>query len=645
MTPDTVIRLSQNQHKDLVQYVRNVYLFLGGNDMNLRAGLEYRDRVYYRENDWTPAQQRARWANYWGDAKRMQNPVVPIVAPQVETALGYLMEVFLTGEPIFGVVSKPSQVDAGLQLESVIADNSRRFSWRAEFLKSFRNGLKYNVMGLEMDWASKKTFTIINDPNKREDAAGVAAEEMYVGNRAKNIDMYNAIFDTRVPPNEVHSRGEFGGYVQLMPRTELKQLVIDLGAGNTMNVTDAMRSNCNSYIVGNNTPGEYYIPLINPMALISPQSQGQNWLAWASNITNKGGMEYKDLYEVAKLYIRVLPSDFGLKLPAQNTPQIFQLYVVNKQWIIYCKRMSNAHNFLPTVFGQPFDDDLGLQSKSFADNVTPYQEMASSLYASAVESKRRLVYDRLFYDPSRISKTDIDKVDSVARIPVKAAAYGKPISEAIWSSNYRDDSIVGTLQMAQSVQGMAAEANGQNRAQQGQFQKGNKTRFEFETVMTGANAKPRMYAISIEDKFMTPIKEIVKMNTVQYQPRKTLYSIPSQQEVQVDPQALRAAAFEFTLSDGQTPSDKLLSFELMGQVAQVGMAVPAINADYDILGILTYQWKNMGATWLNDFKRTPEQKAEFLATMAQTSTANAAPKDREPPSATAAAQAQQQPAA
>jgi hypothetical protein len=59
-----------------------------------------------------------------------------------------------------------------------------------------------------------------------------------------------------------------------------------------------------------------------------------------------------------------LPSDFALKLAAQNTPQIFKLIVVNKNWIIYCKRMTNAHNFLPIVVGQPFDDGLGYQAKS-----------------------------------------------------------------------------------------------------------------------------------------------------------------------------------------------------------------------------------------------------------------------------------------
>jgi hypothetical protein len=641
MTPDEVIKLNPEQQKHLKAYIYNVYTFLGGNALNLRSGLEWRDRLYYRETDYTAAQMKARMANMLGDAQKLQNMVVPVVAPQVETAVGYLTEVFCTGEPFFGVVAPRASVDAATQMETVISDNSRRFGWRAEVIKAFRDGLKYNLMATEVAWETKKTYTIINNPALGLKDGAQTAEEMYAGNFVKRMDLYNMILDTRVPPNKIHTHGEFVGYVELLPRTALKQLTIDLGAGNTMNLTDAFQSNCNQYTVGAAASGEYYIPLVNPAALLNMNSGtggANNWLAWISGITNNGVIEYRDLYEVATIYARFLPSDFKLKLPADNTPQIFKLIVVNKQWIVFCKRMTNAHNFLPIIVSQPFDDGLGYQAKSFADNVSPYQEMASALWNSGIESKRRLVYDRLFYDPSRINKTDIDKVSSVARIPVKQAAYGKPVSDAVHSLNYRDDNVVGVLEMAQRVQQLANVANGQNNAQQGQFQKGNKTRFEFETTMSGANMRPRLFAITLEDTFFAAFKEIVKMNIIQYQGPAEIYSIPKDSTVKIDPLELRKGSFQFKLSDGQTPTEKLLNTELMGQVAQIGMAVPAINAEYDVVGMLTYSWKQNGAFWLDEFKRTPEQKAEYLQTLAATSTAEATPDKRQPAPPPAAAQ-------
>lgn len=625
MQPDSPIKLSQQQHSDVLRYVTNVYMFLGGNNLNLRAGLEQRDRVYYRETDWTPAQFKARLANYAGDALKMQNVTVPVVQPQVESTVGYLTEVFCTGEPFFGVLTPKIYQDAGLQMESVISDNSRRFGWRAEFMKCFRDGLKYNLQGLEMAWEKKKVFSIINDPAQRADKGGVSAEEMYSGNFARRIDLYNAIIDTRVVPNQVHKRGEFAGYVELYTRTDLKQLIIDLGTDSTMNVTDAFKSNTLSYTLGNNAPGQFYIPLVNPMALMSTNSAGTNWLTWMSGINNNGDIEYRDLYEVAVIYVRVLPSDFNLQLPARNTPQIFKLIVINQSHIIYMKRMTNAHNFLPIVFGQPFDDGLGYQAKSFGDNVTPYQEMASSLWNSGIESKRRLVYDRLFYDPSRVSKTDIDRASSVARIPVKAGAYGKPVQDAVWQASYRDENVVGVLQMAREVQTMAQTANGTNNAQQGQFQKGNKTRYEFETVMNKSDWHPRLLGITLEDSWFAPIKEIVKMNVIQYQGEAELYNMQQQDNVQIKPADLRKMTMQFKMTDGQTPTEKLLNLQLFGQVAQIGMAVPEVMAQYDIVGMLLYSFKAQGAYWLDEFKRTPEQTAQYLAQVQATTNAQTPP--------------------
>lgn len=612
MQQDTPIRLTQKQHDAMMQMVKEAYRYLGGKDLNLRANLEWRDRTYYRENDRSEKQMKARWANFLGDATKMQNIVVPVVGPQVEQMVGYLTEVFCTGEPFYGVVAPVEQVNAGVQMESVISDNSRRLGWRAEYVKCFRDGLKYNLMALEKSWESRKVFSVINDFTKAEKDAGKANEEMYAGNFAKRVDLYNIILDNRVLPNKVHSEGEFAGFVELYPRTKLKQLIIDLGSGNTMNVTKAFQTNCKSYIVGAATPGQFYIPLVNPMALLSGSNfAGTDWGAWLAGSTGNK-LEYKGLYEVAKLYVRVLPSDFDLDLPAKNTPQIFQLYIVNQQYIIFCKRMTNAHNFIPIVVGQPFDDGLGYQAKSVADNVTPYQEMSSALWAAGIESKRRLVFDRLFYDPSRIAKSDIDVASAVARIPVKPAGYGKPVGDAVFSSNYRDDNIVGVLEMAQRVQQMGQIANGSNNAQQGQFQKGNRTKFEFETVMNRSDWHPRLLAVTLEDSWFAPLKEITKMNVLQYQGPAELYNLQKQQMVTVSPQDLRKSILQFKMTDGQTPSEKLLSLDLLGQVAQLGMAVPAINAEYDVVGMMLYSFKSQGAYWLDNFKRTPEQRQEFL---------------------------------
>ena len=75
-------------------------------------------------------------------------------------------------------------------MEAVIADNSRRFAWRAESIKVFHSSNTPLRNGV--DWQTKKVFSIINDPTQRTERAGVSTEEPTLAT-FKRIDLYNAI--------------------------------------------------------------------------------------------------------------------------------------------------------------------------------------------------------------------------------------------------------------------------------------------------------------------------------------------------------------------------------------------------------------------------------------------------------------------
>jgi hypothetical protein len=294
--------------------------------------------------------------------------------------------------------------------------------------------------------------------------------------------------------------------------------------------------------------------------------------------------------------------------------------------VVFAERQTNAHNYLPIIVCKPSNDGLGWQSKSFAENAMPMQAVASSLLNSGLESQRRKVYDRIYYDPSRINKRDIDMVSSVARIPIKNSAYGKPISEAIHESPYRDDGVQEIMAMSQQVVQIGDTVNGINKVQQGQFQKGNKTRKEFDTVMGNAGSRGRMRAMALEYTFFVPIKEIVKSNYLQYQPAVTAVNTNKKQAVQIDPQALRKANLSFTLSDGYLPQEKLLNTEMFSMLFQGAQAMPAIAARYDLMGIFMYSMQLSGGGWMSQFERSDEDMQKYLAQMTAASTAAGPPK-------------------
>jgi len=60
------------------------------------------------EGDLTEEERKARQALRAGDKTRYRNITIPVIMPQVQAAVGYLSQVFCSGNPIFPVAASPS---------------------------------------------------------------------------------------------------------------------------------------------------------------------------------------------------------------------------------------------------------------------------------------------------------------------------------------------------------------------------------------------------------------------------------------------------------------------------------------------------------------------------------------------------------
>jgi hypothetical protein len=628
--PSTPFTVNKKQQEGIVKYVQNCVESLA-NVWNLRQQFLQKDLIYNREVDRTATQSAAKIANLAGDPMKFQNIIIPIVMPQVETALAYHAGVFLTGHPVFGVASNPDNADTALQLETIIGDNSIKYGWVRELILFLRDSLKYNLSFLEVEWKKQRIYSITSDPAQNLGRSGKASEMYYQGNYLCRWDPYNTIWDKRVlNPVELPKKGEFVGKTEVMGRVALKQLLLDLNPAYTMNGREAFQTGTPS-ITLNGSDSWYYVPQVNPDSFIGTQTlPTTNWLAWADLESQQGrdGIRYNNMYEVTTMYAKIIPQDFLLAVPSRNQPQIWKFIVVNRTVVIYVERMTNAHNLLPVMVGQINEDGLGYQTKSFLDNATPFQYMSSSLWNAGIEAKRRQIFDRIFYDPSRVRKEDIDKVGSIGRIPVKQSAYGKPVGDAVYAFPYRDDGVAGTLDMSDKVNGMADVAVGQNKVQRGQFQKGNKTKQEFDTTMLGANSRQQLSALGLEFQVFSPLKEMIKINMLQYQPDGQLYSVPEKKLVSIKSDDLRKQEIAFQISDGLLPTDKLISGDLLQVFMQTIQTSPLFQAEFDIIGAFAYFMKMNGAHWFNDFRRNPEQRNAVLSQLSQLQAAGKSPGAR-----------------
>lgn len=598
-TPTIVPKKSQ---EGIVEYVKLAYQSLNC-QWDLRSKMRAMDLAYMREQDLSKENAQAKTANTYGDKTKYQNITVPVVLPQVEAAVTYQSSVFLTGHPLFGIVASPQYIDEALQMETIIEDQSVRGGWVSELIQFFRDGFKYNISALEVPWQKVITAALETDATFSATQAR-PKQVIWEGNALRRLDPYNLIFDTRVYPAEIPTKGEFAGHTELMSRIMLKDYINRLDDKMVDNVVKAFESG-----LGSGGYESYYIPTLNPSAPIDKKKYGSfNWDAWVGLSNADKKIAYKDVYEVTTLYARILPSDFNLKVPAANTPQIWKFVIVNGSVLIYAERQTNAHEKLPILFGQPLDDGLGFQTKSLAENALGFQDITSAMWNSVIAARRRAISDRGIYDPSRIASEHINSDNPSAKIPVRPAAYGKPVADSYYPIPFRDDQSSILMQETDQILRMADKVSGQNPVKGGQFVKGNKTRDEFQTVMGNANGRDQLVAMHYESQVFTPLKEILKLNILQYQGGTQLYNREAQQQIKIDPVQLRKAVLEFKVSDGLTPTDKLINADVLQTAMQMIGSSPQLAGSYNVGPMFSYLMKTQGAR-ITEFEKKPEQLA------------------------------------
>lgn len=561
-----------------------------------RSMMEKVDLAYARELDLTDATVKARLAHAKGDITKIPNMQIPIVKPQVESAVTYLTSVFLTGYPIFGVVGGPDNQDIAEEYNAVLTDQSVHGGWARQIELFFRDGLKYNVHGLKVAWETHKIYNPTIDPLSNQMQP---EEELWKGNVVKRMDMYNTFYDWRVAPADVHIDGEYVGYHEIKSRIKLKEFIAELPYKS--NIKEAFNSSFATDL--------YFTPKVNN-SVWTPSNAGEfNWDLWLGyNKTTANGVKYSGSYVVSHLYARIVPADFGMNVPARGNVQIWYFIIINGKHCIYAERQTNLHRHLPIVIGQPSEDGLGLQTKAFADDLRPYQEIATALWNGRLAAARRRISDRMFYNPRYVKKADINSPEPTAKIPVSLPAYNGDIRTAVMQMPF-EDSASGTFsQEVGSVMEFSFFSSGQNRVSQGQFQKGNKTQKEFNDTMGNANGRNQSMAIKIENQVFARVKEILKLNILQFQEDAAIYDPQANKEVQVKASDLRKKAIAFKMTDGLTPSEKLLSTEEWAVALQTIQSVPALQAGYETVPMFSYLMSIRGTEGLEKFEKSPAMR-------------------------------------
>lgn len=514
--------------------------------------------------------------------------VAPIVVSQVDSVKAYLSEIFLSGSPIFPVVSTPANRKFAEQLEVLVDDHATLGGYVRQLLLMINDGVKYNFSAIETDWDSINQFSVLadfgedNPSGKKLDRA----DKFYT--KLKRLDPYNTVWDYTVNPGDVAAEGDYAGYVEIMSKTKLKRLLNKLSSlSESMNIQEAFAS---VPMGGGVAPtvgqtGYKVHPTVSDYITPTRPDSRINWTSWITGIPiPKGSAANPNLganYEVFRLYARILPSDFGIQGPQPNTPQIWKFIIVNGSIIVSAKRIISAYDYLPILFGQPLEDGLGYQTRSIGEMQIKIQEGATKLYNIRFAAARRAVSDRALYDPNIIDEADINAPVSAPKIPVRLsgllnASFDRAYKQIPFDMRGTESTINDAAQIVE----FSRQLTGVNGPQQGMFQKGNKSVQEWNDTIGNSDNRLRLPALVYEYQVFVPLKSILALNIYQFGSDTIVVSQKTGEVINIKIDDLRKQVLSFRLADGYTPKSKLASTDMIAQGMQMIQQSPILQQAY-----------------------------------------------------------------
>jgi hypothetical protein len=510
--------------------------------------------------------------------------VNPVVISQVDSMVSYWAEVFLSGSPIFPVVSTPQYKGQAEALEGIVQDHMILSESIPKIQLMLKDAGKYNFFAAEVEWAPMKTYKPFLDIADMSGEGARMTEGVTSINYINRLNPRNVHWDTRIPLADVDLEGEFAGYSKIFTRMGLKDLLNRLTNDGTLVSPQAAGLALSS---GFDSSDYYDDPIVSNWATGAAQG-GVNWDRFGGWLPpmqeglRKVPETATNTYVVHTFYVRLVPSDFDMRgVPNKNSVQVWKLRMVNRSVVISAEPYTGAMGRLGIFLGTPIEDGMDLQTQSYAEMATPIQNATTRLFNARFHMAKRAISDRALYNPDLIRSSDINSPIPSAKIPVKAGKLKEnPLSSAYMQIPFDSRGSETFLQDAMLINEWQKELSGQNSASRGQFTKGNRTLGEFSTIMGSAENRMRLPALVLEYRLFTKIKEQLKLNLLQFGETTQVISPRNGKPLEVNIEELKKLRLQFEMADGYTPKSKLANTDLLVSIMQMVMNSPLLAQMY-----------------------------------------------------------------
>jgi hypothetical protein len=506
---------------------------------------------------------------------------LPLTFIHLDDMMTYFAATFSPNRGMFYHTGKPDEASEANQIVTLMNNHAIYAGYYRETLLAVFNIMKYNLGGFTAFWAQD------SGPKLSKDGTGndvLTVETKWQGNRVTALDMYNTMWDPSCHPTKVHVEGEFCAWTEMRSHYWLKS---KCAAGVYYNCEEILEQDngLSQTVYYRNPPQAAKLTEDQMMASIDYSS----WFAESPDYAQNSG------FEITTIHIRLNPTEFGLVTGAakatRNRYEVWRITLVNNEKIIDCTYMNNIHGNLPIHLGVINDDLMGQSQKSVSEIITPLQDFASFLLNIHVQANRKNVWGLTVYDPTVVDLGAIPAGEVNARVPTKAAGYGKDLRQSIWTNQTQLDTkqtlqdlgmvmdIINQFFPTQSLPGQIASID---RAVDSQVA----------AVQQGANRRMHKTARLLDDTLFRGMRFTCYYNIIQYQPDNQTVNDFYGREVTIDLSKLRLTDLPFIIGQGLKALDRQAAAQALQNLIYALIQNPMAAQRLDLIALIDY-WTNM----------------------------------------------------
>jgi hypothetical protein len=561
------------------------------------ARYEFIDRQIAGYLDLSVDDKKRREEQRKGKSLKPTDVNLPLVFTQLDDASTFLMSVFSPSSGMFeGVGSGAEEQKVTNAFVELMNRNAEDMQYYRQLAKASFGALKYNLGAMEVVWKEVKGKKPINKEDQTMQISDL--ETLWAGNELKALDVYNFMYDVSVNPVDLPTKGEWFAYVEPWTRFQLER----------MNDADSIYNldKLSNDGIGSNARYLQCPPETRYDFAVEEEGRPKNWVTFLEGIAGNENRYMTGWHEIVTWTGWIRPKDFNLG--NSNDLTIYRLIFAiegESAVLIYDEAFNNAHELLPICCTVPIETELGMDQKSYGENLIPFQIFSSFLMNVHQRSMRKALFGLRVYDPSMVDLSMIGD-DVAGNIPIKTGFYNKTIKDvmAVYNDVPRTENTLDQIGEINNIMQFILPSD----------QRGNvadidrATTYQAAAAVQGGNKRSYKIATMMAMQMLKPMKNIMHYNVLQYQQAVEIIGSDGK-KVEVDPAKFRDANIRYNIGSGLKGLDRLMIVTIMKDILMTAIQNREAMQELDIIKMMNYVSTLAGEdTDIEQFRRQqPEQ--------------------------------------